>query len=241
MLGGGVTATREETVARNGMVAAGHRLEAETGVAVLRQGGNAVDAAVAAAFVAEMAEPAMCGIGAHGVMSVHWAATGEKQVIDFYDVAPSAASPQMYEIIPGGDVVSGAARLPQGAERRPVGRPPVRHGPQPVGGPVRRARAVRLGAASRADRARHRPGRGGCSGRPPHDGLHPLGGEVDSQVSGDGRLPAEGRPAPAGPGPRRAGRHASRGGTWRARCARSPTTGPTSSIAATWPRRWRET
>ena len=113
MLASGVTATREETVARNGMVAAGHRLEAETGVAVLRRGGNAVDAAVAAAFVAEMAEPAMCGIGAHGVMSVHWAATGEKRVIDFYDVAPSAASPQMYEIIPGGDVYPGPHAYPR--------------------------------------------------------------------------------------------------------------------------------
>ena len=85
-LGSGVTATREEMVARNGMIAAGHRLEAEAGAAVLQKGGNAVDAAVAAAFVAEMAEPAMCGIGAHGVMSVHWSATGEKRVIDFYDI-----------------------------------------------------------------------------------------------------------------------------------------------------------
>ena len=108
-----MTAHREELVARNGMVAAGHRLEAEAGLAVLQKGGNAVDAAVAAAFVAEMAEPAMCGIGAHGVMSVHWVATGEKRVIDFYDVAPAAASTDMYEIVPGDAGYAGPHAYPR--------------------------------------------------------------------------------------------------------------------------------
>ena len=80
----------------NGMVAAGHPLEVEAGLDILRQGGNAVDAAITAAFVADLAEPAMCGLGAHGVMSIYWAETGKTTVIDFYDVAPATASTSMF-------------------------------------------------------------------------------------------------------------------------------------------------
>ncbi|MEC8912274.1 MAG: gamma-glutamyltransferase, partial [Chloroflexota bacterium] len=80
----------------NGMVAAGHPLEVEAGLNILHLGGNAVDAAITAAFVADLAEPAMCGLGAHGVMSVYWAETGKTTVIDFYDVAPATASTSMF-------------------------------------------------------------------------------------------------------------------------------------------------
>jgi len=80
----------------NGMVAAGHPLEVEAGLDILQLGGNAVDAAITAAFVADLAEPAMCGLGAHGVMSVYWAETGKTTVIDFYDVAPATASTSMF-------------------------------------------------------------------------------------------------------------------------------------------------
>jgi gamma-glutamyltranspeptidase/glutathione hydrolase len=49
--------------ARNGMVAAAHPLTAETGLAVLKAGGNAVDAAVAAGLTAAVVMPEMCGLG----------------------------------------------------------------------------------------------------------------------------------------------------------------------------------
>jgi len=99
MLNSRVHATRDEVVAENGMVAAGHRLEVQAGMHMLQKGGNAIDAAVAGAFVAELAEPAMCSIGGHGVMSVYMADTGETTVIDFYDIAPAKASPHMYELL----------------------------------------------------------------------------------------------------------------------------------------------
>lgn len=89
--------TRDEVIAENAIVAAGHTLEVEAAISMLQRGGNAVDAAVAGAFVAELAEPAMCGIGGHGVMSVYMADTGETTIFDFYDVAPAQASPDMYE------------------------------------------------------------------------------------------------------------------------------------------------
>ena len=89
--------TRDEITAENAIVAAGHRLEVEAAIGILQRGGNAVDAAVAGAFVAELAEPAMCGIGGHGVMSVYMADTRETTIVDFYDVAPAKATPDMYE------------------------------------------------------------------------------------------------------------------------------------------------
>lgn len=89
--------TRDEITAENAIVAAGHRLEVEAAIGILQRGGNAVDAAVAGAFVAELAEPAMCGIGGHGVMSVYMADTRETTIVDFYDVAPAEATPDMYE------------------------------------------------------------------------------------------------------------------------------------------------
>ncbi|MDA1348911.1 MAG: gamma-glutamyltransferase family protein [Chloroflexi bacterium] len=89
-----------EFTAENGIIAAGHRLEAEAGLQMLRSGGNAIDAAVAAAFAADLAEPAMCGLGGHGVMSIFMADTGKTTVVDFYDVAPSGATPDMYELAP---------------------------------------------------------------------------------------------------------------------------------------------
>jgi gamma-glutamyltranspeptidase/glutathione hydrolase len=49
--------------ARNGMIAAAHPLTAETGLQVLKAGGNAVDAAVAAGLTASVVMPEMCGLG----------------------------------------------------------------------------------------------------------------------------------------------------------------------------------
>ena len=53
-----------------GMVAAGHPLTAEAGARVLREGGNAVDAAIAAMLVSWVAEPLLTGPGAGGYMLV---------------------------------------------------------------------------------------------------------------------------------------------------------------------------
>jgi gamma-glutamyltranspeptidase/glutathione hydrolase len=71
----------------NGMVAAGHQLTAEVGARVLREGGNAVDAAIAAMLVSWVAEPLLTGPGAGGYMLV--AGAGETEtLLDFFVAAP---------------------------------------------------------------------------------------------------------------------------------------------------------
>jgi gamma-glutamyltranspeptidase/glutathione hydrolase len=74
-----------------GIVAAGHPLTAEAGARVLREGGNAVDAAVAAMLVSWVAEPLLTGPGAGGYMLV--AGAGEEPVLlDFFVAAPGYGS-----------------------------------------------------------------------------------------------------------------------------------------------------
>lgn len=69
-----------------GVVAAGHPLTAEAGAQVLREGGNAVDAAVAAVLSSFAVESPLTGFGAGGYMMVHGA--GETTLIDFFVAAP---------------------------------------------------------------------------------------------------------------------------------------------------------
>jgi gamma-glutamyltranspeptidase/glutathione hydrolase len=71
----------------HGMIAAGHPLTADAGARVLREGGNAVDAAVAAMLMSWVAEPLLTGPGAGGYMLV--AGAGEEPVLlDFFVAAP---------------------------------------------------------------------------------------------------------------------------------------------------------
>ena len=70
-----------------GVVAAGHPVTAEAGAELLRAGGNAVDAALAAMFASFVAEPLLTGLGAGGYMLV--APPGEEPVLlDFFVEAP---------------------------------------------------------------------------------------------------------------------------------------------------------
>lgn len=72
------------------MVAAGHPLTAEAGARVLREGGNAVDAAVGAMLVSFAAEPLLTGLGAGGYLMV--AGSGwEPALLDFFVEAPPRA------------------------------------------------------------------------------------------------------------------------------------------------------
>lgn len=72
---------------RAGVVAAGHPLSAEAGARVLREGGNAVDAAVAAVLASWVAEPLLTGPGAGGYLLV--AGAGEEPtLLDFFVEAP---------------------------------------------------------------------------------------------------------------------------------------------------------
>jgi gamma-glutamyltranspeptidase / glutathione hydrolase len=69
-----------------GVVAAGHPLTAEAGAGVLREGGNAVDAAVCAVLASFAVESPLTGFGAGGYMMVHQG--GETTLIDFFVAAP---------------------------------------------------------------------------------------------------------------------------------------------------------
>jgi gamma-glutamyltranspeptidase/glutathione hydrolase len=74
--------------AHRGVVAAGHPLTAQAGAGVLREGGNAVDAAVAAMLTSFAAEPLLTGLGAGGYMLV--AGGGRKPaLLDFFVQAPT--------------------------------------------------------------------------------------------------------------------------------------------------------
>jgi gamma-glutamyltranspeptidase / glutathione hydrolase len=70
----------------SGVVAAGHPLSAEAGAKVLREGGNAVDAAVCAALASFAVESPLTGLGAGGFMMVHDG--GETTLLDFFVAAP---------------------------------------------------------------------------------------------------------------------------------------------------------
>lgn len=70
----------------HGVVAAGHPVTAEAGASVLREGGNAVDAAVAAVMTSCVTESPLTGLGAGGYMLVH--NDSETVVLDFFVAAP---------------------------------------------------------------------------------------------------------------------------------------------------------
>jgi gamma-glutamyltranspeptidase/glutathione hydrolase len=73
-----------------GVVAAGHPLTAQAGARTLRQGGNAIDAAVAAMLTSFVAEPLLTGLGAGGYMLVAGPEL-EPAVLDFFVAAPTRA------------------------------------------------------------------------------------------------------------------------------------------------------
>jgi len=84
-----------------GVVAAGHPLTAAAGANVLREGGNAVDAAVAAALMSFAAESPLTGPGAGGFMLIH-TASGESHLLDFFVAAPGhgLGRPERAELTP---------------------------------------------------------------------------------------------------------------------------------------------
>ena len=71
-----------------GAVAAGHQLTARAGAEILGQGGNAVDACIAAAFVSWVAESPLTGPGAGGFMLVHRASDSSDRLLDFFVAIP---------------------------------------------------------------------------------------------------------------------------------------------------------
>jgi gamma-glutamyltranspeptidase/glutathione hydrolase len=85
-----------------GAVATAHPLASEAAAAVLRAGGNAADAAVAAAFALSVVEPESSGIGGGGFAVVYVARERRVHVLDFREAAPAAARADMFEGAPEG-------------------------------------------------------------------------------------------------------------------------------------------
>lgn len=84
------------TVGTRGMVVSQNAIASEVGAEVLRDGGNAVDAAIAIGFALAVTLPRAGNIGGDGFMTVYDAASGQVRVLDFRGVAPRAATPAMF-------------------------------------------------------------------------------------------------------------------------------------------------
>jgi gamma-glutamyltranspeptidase/glutathione hydrolase len=93
--------TKQTPLATHGMVVAEHWRGAEVGAGILARGGNAVDAAVAAAVAMTVVEPFMSSVAGSGTMLVHLARRGETLALNFNGVAPLAAHETMYTIAGG--------------------------------------------------------------------------------------------------------------------------------------------
>ena len=94
-------------------------LATQAAIDTLRHGGNAIDAAVAAAGVLGVVEPYSCGIGGGGFMAIYSARDGKVHTIDSRETAPAAMTPT-------GSATSFASRSPTSstARERPERRRP---------------------------------------------------------------------------------------------------------------------
>src|SRR5471032_1562715 len=88
-------ASQPPVAAENGMVVTAQHLATHVGVDVLKDGGNAVDAAVAVGYALAVVYPAAGNLGGGGFMTVQLA-DGRKTFLDFREKAPLAATPNMY-------------------------------------------------------------------------------------------------------------------------------------------------
>ena len=142
--------------ALHGMVSSESALASDVGVEVLRKGGNAVDAAVAVGFALAVTMPNSGNIGGGGFMILHDGKTGKDTAIDFREMAPAAATRNMY-LDDKGNVVAEQVAVHAGRDRRAGhrGRPHVRAGAlrhdearrrwsrRPCGWPARASRSAR--------------------------------------------------------------------------------------------------
>src|SRR6201991_3706282 len=82
--------------AEHGMVVAQEKLAARVGADILRQGGNAVDAAVATGFAMAVTYPRAGNIGGGGFMVIHLAERNEDIAIDYRETAPAATTRDIF-------------------------------------------------------------------------------------------------------------------------------------------------
>ena len=102
-----LAASQAPVGARDGMVVTSQHLATRAGVDILKQGGNAVDAAVAVGYALGVVFPAAGSLGGGGFMTIQLA-DGRKTFIDFRETAPLAATAAMY-LDRDGNVVRGTS------------------------------------------------------------------------------------------------------------------------------------
>ena len=88
-------ASRRPVRGKNGMVVTPSDIASVVGAQILRDGGNAIDAAVAVGFTIAVTYPSAGNLGGGGFMVIHFA-NGESTTIDFREKAPAAAFRNMY-------------------------------------------------------------------------------------------------------------------------------------------------
>ncbi len=81
---------------QSGMVASQEATATRVGVDILRQGGNAIDAAVAVAFTLAVTLPRAGNLGGGGFMLIHHAATNETLALDYREKAPASAGRDLF-------------------------------------------------------------------------------------------------------------------------------------------------
>jgi gamma-glutamyltranspeptidase/glutathione hydrolase len=92
---------KQEVVASRAVVASNHPLASVAGVETLLRGGNAVDASVATLFALSVVEPMMVSPFGAGFFTIRDGRTGDVAFLDDYAVVPLAATPAMFDPIPG--------------------------------------------------------------------------------------------------------------------------------------------
>ena len=103
--------TRPEIAGTFGVVASTHWLASQVGMAVLERGGNAFDAACAAGFTLQVAEPHLNGPGGDAPIILHSAATNTQHVICGQGTSPAGSTLEHFQSL-GLDLVPGTGLLP---------------------------------------------------------------------------------------------------------------------------------
>lgn len=84
------------SIGEHGMVVSAQHLASEVGVRILKEGGNAIDAAVAVAYAEAVVNPCCGNLGGGGFMVIHLA-RGANTFVDFRETAPEGATATMYQ------------------------------------------------------------------------------------------------------------------------------------------------